>query len=297
MSRGYNAFVRVSRRSFSLPTNQLTTTTMMMMIMIITVMILPCTSLNSVEMTSLTPFDGFGIDGPSQMNIACRLDAKDLMFFRLRRNNEIVVDIGFHEGIGVFEVIRSVKGFNCNMPQSRTTKAVLKCWKENLDCSDVASYICEISNAEKSNSRMLRVKSFVKSLDHINPPFEKKGNKKVSTFRCLAYVSPDTHKSVTFKWTVKHKTENAKPKMTSKRVLFPTTDQHCIPIQSLYQHSLTDKDESGTIITCSAFGSILTKEVNIIGAKSSSTISALPDTTWLSVSKLSFLFLVLASCR
>ncbi|XP_014783816.1 uncharacterized protein LOC106878953 isoform X1 [Octopus bimaculoides] len=302
MSRGYSAFVRGSWRSFSLPANLLTTTTtmttmmMMMMMMIITVMIFPCTSLNRVEMTSLTPFEGFSITGPTRMEITCRFEAKNLGFFRLRRNDEVIVDIGFHEGVGVFEVIHAVKDFGCTLPRAATTRGELYCWKNNLDCSDVASYTCEISNANESNSRFLKVKSFVKSLKNIDLPSEKKKNK-VSTFRCLAYVSPATHDSVTFRWTLKHKTENAKPKMTDNKVTLPKTGQRCIAVQSLHRHTLTDKDDTGTIISCSAFGRTLSKQVNIFGAKSSSTISALPDTTWLSVSKLSFLFLVLASCR
>ncbi|XP_036366553.1 uncharacterized protein LOC118766831 [Octopus sinensis] len=305
MSRGYNAFVRGSRRSFSLATNMVTTTTtmmmMMMMMMIISVMILPCSSLNRVEMTSLKPFEGFGEDGPTQMNITCHLEAEDLSFFRLRRNNEVVVDIGFHDGMGFFELVRALNGFDCNLPQSRTINGVLKCWKENLDCADAGSYTCEISDAKRSKSRMLKVKSFVKRLDHINTPLEtkeeKKEEKKVSTFSCLVYASPDADKTVTFRWTVKHKIKNAKPQMTDKKILLPKTDQHCVPVQSLFKHAVTDEDKNGTSISCSAFGRTLSEDVNIYGARSGSPISALLHTAWFSVSRLSLLFLALASCR
>ncbi|XP_036366563.1 uncharacterized protein LOC118766832 isoform X2 [Octopus sinensis] len=268
MSRGYNAFVRGSRSSFSLPTNMVTTTTMMMMMMIISVMILPCSSLNRVEMTSLTPFDGFGDEELTRMEITCNFVANNLGFFRLRRNDEVVVDIGFHEVVGVFEVIYAAKDFGCILPRVAATRGELHCWKNNLDCRDVASYTCEISNAIESNSRFLKVKSFVKSLKNIDLPFEKKS--KVSTFRCLAYVSPATHNSVTFRWIVRYKMPNTEPHMTDAKVSVPKIGQCCMPMQSLYRHKLTNKDDTGTTISCSAFGKTLSEEVNILGAKFSS---------------------------
>ncbi|XP_036355923.1 uncharacterized protein LOC118761863 [Octopus sinensis] len=299
MSRGYNAFVRGSRRSFSLPTNMVTTTTttttmmMMMMMMIISVMILPCSSLNRVEMTSLKPYHGFGSDGPSRMKIECSFEAKNLVFFRLKRNDEVVVDIGYNKVSKDFVLLYAKENFGCTLPQAQTTKGEVHCWKKDLDCSDVASYSCEISNANKSNSRILKVKSFIASLAALDKPYKKA---KTPTFRCLAYVSPAPRDEfVTFRWIIKYKKPNVEQETTVKRVPLLKTGQRCIVMKSLYKHMLTDKDKDGTIIACSAFGDLLSQQVTKERARSGSPISALPDTAWFSVSKISLLFLALAS--
>lgn len=100
------------------------------------------------------------------------------------------------------------------------------------------------------------MKSFLKSFETLVPPSNEPNT---HTFRCLAYVSSHTYDIVNFKWTVDYEAPSAKTETIVNNVPIQRTGRRCVPVESLYQHKLTDKDEDGSTISCTAFGMTLSK--------------------------------------
>ncbi|CAI9737727.1 Hypothetical predicted protein [Octopus vulgaris] len=98
-------------------------------------------SIPAIDM-SLEPKDGFKIGG--RMNITCSLTTDNLLTFMLMRDSTVVVEIQYQKTAQGYVITKKEMGFDCNLPSDNN---VVKCWKNGLQCNDVAWYKCETNTA------------------------------------------------------------------------------------------------------------------------------------------------------
>ncbi|XP_036366773.1 uncharacterized protein LOC115221679 isoform X2 [Octopus sinensis] len=235
MSCSYIIVAGGSRRPFLL--TMLSTTFLVMTMIVMT------SAEDSAEITSLEPKDGFKIGG--RMNITCSLTTDNLLTFMLMRNSTIVVEIQYQKKAQGYVIIKKEMGFDCNLPSDNN---VVKCWKNGLNCNDVAWYKCE-TNTAISSSKSLKVKSSIRSLREPFPPPEEN---QISTFTCDADVA-SSESSVVFRWTVNRGNNIDGVESEDRRVQVPKSSNCYTTVKSDYRYNVTIRDSSNTTITCTIF--------------------------------------------
>ncbi|CAI9737726.1 XP_029647744.1uncharacterized protein LOC115221679 isoform X5 [Octopus vulgaris] len=237
MSCSYIIVAGGSRRPFLL--------TMLSTTLLVMTMIVMTSAQDSAEITSLEPRDGFKIGG--RMDITCSYEATSLLIFSLKQNDTIVVNIQLQtdKQPPYFKVIgEELKGFKCDLPKNK----MVKCWKNGLQCNDVAQYTCVI-NIVPSPPKSLKVKSSIRSLREPFPPPEEN---QISTFTCDADVA-SSESSVTFRWTVNRGNNIDGVESEDRRVQVPKSSNCYTTVKSDYRYNVTLRDSSNTTITCTIF--------------------------------------------
>ncbi|XP_014783817.1 uncharacterized protein LOC106878954 [Octopus bimaculoides] len=137
----------------------------LLMSMMLMIMITFSYTQDSIEMTSLTPADGFTIGGGNTMNITCSYNMRNFLKFKVVKNNSTVVEMQYSISNMVFQIVQT-RGFDCTFPGTGTSDLV-NCWKSNLTCDDVASYTCS-TNTVTSSPKSLKVKSSIKNMTRVD---------------------------------------------------------------------------------------------------------------------------------
>ncbi|CAI9737731.1 Hypothetical predicted protein [Octopus vulgaris] len=163
-----------------------------------------------IEIADVFPSSNIDFAHATFLTIKCRYDIKNLLqFFLVRNHSEVVVQIDLQLKSRIFEVVTRRKGFDCTVPTfPADKKGVVTCSKRYPSCEDATYYKCS-TNRGSSKPRLVRVRSFMKKLEFLNPPAEVN---KLAIFRCSAYIGAPfgatdflwSHETKHHKWINQH---------------------------------------------------------------------------------------------
>ncbi|CAI9737734.1 Hypothetical predicted protein [Octopus vulgaris] len=139
-----------------------------------------------IEIADVLPSSNIDFANRTFLTIKCRYAIENLLqFFLVRNHSEVIVQIYYQKKTGGFAVVSKRKGFDCTVPTvPGDKKGVITCSKRYPSCEDATYYKCS-TYKESSKSRLVRVRSFIKKLEFLNPPAEVN---KLAIFRCSAYI-------------------------------------------------------------------------------------------------------------
>ncbi|XP_052830974.1 uncharacterized protein LOC128250272 [Octopus bimaculoides] len=105
----------------------------------------------------MTPANGIYIGLTSKMTIKCRYNVKNLLNFKLLRNEVTVVYMEYYRSIKRFKTIVNKDDFDCTL--AYCSKGEVTCWKRNPTCRDATYYNCGIMK-EVSKPRFMKGETF-----------------------------------------------------------------------------------------------------------------------------------------
>ncbi|XP_014783813.1 uncharacterized protein LOC106878952 [Octopus bimaculoides] len=255
--------------SFRQPSRLLMT---MMTIMLMIVMMSPYTSA-FIEITNLSPANGFGIGEPTKMNITCEYNTNSFNSFSLLRDGVAVVEMEDSSIAKGFVTKKKEKDFGCNVPAPSSKSGAVHCWKANLDCRDVAVYKCSLSSLDISNEKPLKAKSSIKSVIRVDPQLEKNNT---SMFKCTANVALPYTSFVKFLWKIKP--EN-RPNMIEQEISAAVPDStNCfVEAATIYRHQYKLSDRAD--VSCTVFKQTITEVFDALTTPITTTTTKKPTTT------------------
>ncbi|XP_052831156.1 uncharacterized protein LOC106880715 isoform X5 [Octopus bimaculoides] len=198
----------------------------------------------------MSPPDIIDYGYTSTLVIICRYNVKHFDEFLLMQNdNHAVLRLKYYSHENYFYKDIQRDGFDCT--PIKGYKGQITCWKFNPTCKDAANYTCR-SATETSKPKTLKARSFMKSLDIVNPPIEVD---KTLVFRCAAYVT-ELYGYSNFLWFER--------KLRDTRIHMNTVEAQrhfecLIPVVSFHRYTVKHKDVGFTNITCFLNGETLTK--------------------------------------
>ncbi|XP_014783809.1 uncharacterized protein LOC106878948 [Octopus bimaculoides] len=264
---------------------------LLMSMMVMIVMMSPYTSA-SIEMTNLSPADGFTIGEGKTMNIVCSYYTNNLVWFRLMRNSTSVVEMQYNQSFGVFETKMYEKDFSCTFMRYSSNSGVFKCWKKNLNCKDVGLYSCWLRDGDISSIKFLKVKSSIKSLALAENDFQMS---RTATFKCTANVALPFPGVVVFQWRL----TNGRNEIVKEDRLNVWHSNKCYgEVTSFYRYNVQYDDFTHrSAVSCTVFNQTHTEIIDPPIIIASSAPAGILYSKWILVVNLILLLVAVAISR